>query len=212
MSSPAPGKSPRPRSSAARARPARKKRQAGAKRARTREKLLDAALALFLKKGIFATSLDEVAARAGVTKGAIYGNFKNKDDLVFAVAMERAARPRPVFTEDVPLKEQFKSLVGSLASRTPEGLRQLAFLSELDLYTLTHGSFKKRLDAMARERYARSAENLRKIAANERLPLPPLQFVVVVHALFNGLLYQKAFVPDIVSDDVIQTALEALVG
>ena len=184
----------------------------GGKRAHTREKLLDAALALFMKKGIFATSLDEVAASAGLTKGAIYGNFKNKDELVFAVAMERAARPRPIFAGDAPLKVQFKTLVASLASRTLEAEHQFAFLTELDLYTLTQAPLRKRLLAQARERYTRSAESLAKIARREKLPLPPLEFAVVVHALFNGLLYQRTLVPEIVTDDVILTALESLVG
>jgi hypothetical protein len=50
-----------------------------------------------------------------------------------------------------------------------------------------------------------------KIAGKRKLPLPPVQFAVVVHALFNGLLYQKAFHPEIITDDVILTALEALI-
>ena len=211
MSSPARSKAPRQKKPSAKASPAIPTRPPAGKRARTREALLDAATELFMKKGIFATSLDQVAARAGLTKGAIYGNFKNKDELVFTVAMERAARPRPVFMDDAPLKEQLKRLVRAASIRTPEGLRQLAFLTELDLYTLTQEPLKKRLSTQARERYAKSGENLAKIAASQKLPLPPLQFAVVVHALFNGLLYQKAFVPEIITDEVILKALEALI-
>src|SRR5262249_30204063 len=144
-------------------------------------------------------------------KGAIYGNFKSKEELVFAVAMERAARPRPVCLDDAPLKEQFKNLVHAASIRAPEGLRQLAFLSELNVSRLPQERFRKRLVARARERYAKSGENLAQIVQRQRLPLPPLQFAVVVHALFNGLLYQKAFVPEIVTDDVILKALEALI-
>jgi AcrR family transcriptional regulator len=186
-------------------------RTPGAKRVRTREKLLNAATELFMEKGIFATSLDEVAARAGLTKGAIYGNFESKDELVFAVAMERAARPRPVFTGDAPLKEQFKTFVRTAAIRGAEGSRQLAFLTELDLYMLTHKTLKTRLVALVRERYAMSGGNLARIVGAQELPLPALQFAVVVHALVNGLLYQKALVPEIVTDGVILAALEALV-
>lgn len=47
----------------------------------TRDRLLKAALDLFSEQGYLATSVDEVAARAGVTKGALYYWFKDKDDL-----------------------------------------------------------------------------------------------------------------------------------
>lgn len=50
--------------------------------------LLAAALDLFVEKGFAATRLDDVAARAGVSKGTLYLYFKNKDDLFKAVIRE----------------------------------------------------------------------------------------------------------------------------
>lgn len=49
-------------------------------------KLLDAALAVIRTKGYAATSLDELCSRAGVTKGAFFHHFKNKDALGVAAA------------------------------------------------------------------------------------------------------------------------------
>jgi len=54
----------------------------------TREALLESAAACFLESGFAATSLDAVAKRARVTKGAIYHHFASKRDLFLAV-MER---------------------------------------------------------------------------------------------------------------------------
>jgi AcrR family transcriptional regulator len=51
----------------------------------TRAALLTAARELFGGAGYAATSLDEVAARAGVTKGALYHHFRGKADLFLAV-------------------------------------------------------------------------------------------------------------------------------
>ena len=51
----------------------------------TYEALLDSAAACFLESGFAATSLDEVAKRARVTKGAIYHHFASKRDLFMAV-------------------------------------------------------------------------------------------------------------------------------
>jgi AcrR family transcriptional regulator len=50
--------------------------------------LIAAALDLFVERGFKATRLDDVAARAGVTKGTLYLYFKNKEDLLAAVIRE----------------------------------------------------------------------------------------------------------------------------
>ena len=47
--------------------------------------LLDAALDLFAEQGYGATSIPEICARAGLTKGAFYSNFANKDALFLAL-------------------------------------------------------------------------------------------------------------------------------
>src|ERR1700734_303074 len=47
--------------------------------------LLDAAMELFAEKGFGATSIPEICARAGLTKGAFYSNFANKDALFLAL-------------------------------------------------------------------------------------------------------------------------------
>lgn len=53
--------------------------------ARTREQLIITAKGLFLSDGYWATSLEKVADAAGYSKGAVYSNFRNKDDLCLAV-------------------------------------------------------------------------------------------------------------------------------
>ncbi|GAA0604646.1 TetR/AcrR family transcriptional regulator [Kribbella sandramycini] len=53
--------------------------------AQTRETLVATAADLFLKDGYAATSLEKVADEAGFSKGAVYSNFRNKDELCLAV-------------------------------------------------------------------------------------------------------------------------------
>lgn len=50
-------------------------------RARTRQELLDAAQVVFARQGYHATSVDDVAEAAGYTKGAVYSNFRSKEEL-----------------------------------------------------------------------------------------------------------------------------------
>jgi AcrR family transcriptional regulator len=63
------------------------------KKAETRKRLLDAAAALVAKQGALATSLDAIADRAGLTKGAVYSNFESKEDLFLALLDGSDGRP-----------------------------------------------------------------------------------------------------------------------
>ena len=67
------------------ARPSRRSGPKGDKRERTRAKLLEAARELIREKGFERTTLREVAQRAGMTSGAIYGNFRDRDQLFVAL-------------------------------------------------------------------------------------------------------------------------------
>ena len=51
----------------------------------TRERILDAAIEVFHKRGVSRPSLTEIAELAGVTRGAVYGHFQNKADLFIAL-------------------------------------------------------------------------------------------------------------------------------
>lgn len=75
--------------------PRRGRRAARAgRRAQTRAALLDAAERLWAERGIRGASLDEIAAAAGMTKGAVYSNFSSKADLVLAL-LDRYAQADP---------------------------------------------------------------------------------------------------------------------
>lgn len=52
---------------------------------RTRQRIIEAAAQLFARKGFYGTSIADLAQATGLTKGALYHHFKNKDALFFAV-------------------------------------------------------------------------------------------------------------------------------
>lgn len=84
-----------------------------AKRERRKEarpgELLDAALDLFVEKGFAATRAEEVAARAGVSKGTLFLYFQSKEDLFKAVVRENISGR---FKE---WNEEFETFEGSAA-------------------------------------------------------------------------------------------------
>ena len=68
------------------------------KRQRTQAKLIEATLAIVAERGFAAVSLSEVAARAGVSKGSIYSNFRGKGALLWAAAGSRRLYVLPEIT------------------------------------------------------------------------------------------------------------------
>ncbi|SDZ80593.1 TetR family transcriptional regulator [Microbulbifer marinus] len=81
----------------------------------TRERILDAAITVFHKNGVARPSLTEVAELAGVTRGAVYGHFRNKADLLNALA-ERVQLPGEKLCESAS-PEQKKDPLGVLRTR-----------------------------------------------------------------------------------------------
>ena len=59
------------------------------RRDQIRTYLLEAAAAVFAARGFHAATLDEIAAAAGFTKGAIYSNFGSKEELFLALVDQR---------------------------------------------------------------------------------------------------------------------------
>src|ERR1700730_3050298 len=62
-----------------------------ARKAQTRTRLLEAAARLYAQSGFGGATLDEVAAEAGYTKGAVYSHFGSKENLLLALLEEHLA-------------------------------------------------------------------------------------------------------------------------
>ena len=93
--------------------------------------ILEAALDLFVERGFEATSVPEVAQRAGVAAGTIYLYFASKEALVNALLARikgaLAARLLTAWRPDAPLEEQFAGLHGAFGRWLLEHPRAGAF-------------------------------------------------------------------------------------
>ena len=75
------------------------------KAAATRARLLEAAAAVFIEHGYAAVSLRDIAKAAGVTKGAIYGHFRSKGQLLVEVIRTQLAERDAQFDIDSALEQ-----------------------------------------------------------------------------------------------------------
>ena len=62
------------------------------KQAETRSRLMDAAGRVFLRRGLQGSSVEEITAEAGFTRGAFYSNFESKDELFVELLQDRVYR------------------------------------------------------------------------------------------------------------------------
>lgn len=95
---------------------------------RTRDQILDAAELAFREHGVSRTSLEEIARRAGCTRGAVYWHFKGKLDL-FAALMARTQQP---------LFQRFERAVAPEHADPVEAMREATLQSIHDLATEPH--------------------------------------------------------------------------
>jgi AcrR family transcriptional regulator len=184
-------------------------RRKGDKRDRTRAALLDAARELIREKGYERTTLEEVATRAGMTTGAIYGNFKNRDELFIALGQTYWAPVKPQIGPGATFADAMRALakatLAAVDERRPVAVGRLTGLA----YTLKNPELRARVHEITETSYDVGAEWLRGFDASE-LPMPPKHLVRVIHALIEGLVMQRILTPDLCPDRVFYAAFEAL--
>jgi AcrR family transcriptional regulator len=184
----------------------------GTKRDRTRAALIDAAARLIGEKGYHNITLDDVAALAGMSRGAIYGNFKDRDELFMAVLESRWKPIIPEFKPGATLKEQMRILADAVIAAAPARQAGALRALEFQIYALTHPKMQAKLERYSAEAYKQAEAGIARFIPAKSLPIPPGRFVRVLHAMIEGLLFERCQSPHEITDDVIRSAFEALSG
>jgi AcrR family transcriptional regulator len=187
------------------------------RRARTRAKLLEATLAIIGEKGLHGVSLDAVAKRCAVTKGAIYDNFESKDAMIvaaFASLPSEATAPIvwPTGREGT-VRERLRRLGEAVWEGRSQDIGLQAISSaEFLLYALTHPDMRSRLAEISAMGPTRTKERLLELFAPEELPMPLEAFALLVHALIPGLTQFRAAAPRPPSRETVIEMFEGLAG
>jgi AcrR family transcriptional regulator len=189
--------------------PSRRRQPKGDKRQRTRAALLEAARAVIRKKGYDRTTLEEIASRAGMTTGAIYGNFKNRDELFIELGQTYWAPVTPQIAPGATFAEAMRALASATLAaadeRAPVAVGRLNGLA----YALTNRELRARVQEVTKISYEVGAEWLGAFDERE-LSMPPEHLVRVLHALIEGLVLQRILTPELCPDAVFYAAFAAL--
>ena len=186
------------------------------KKAATRKKLLDAAAALVAKEGALAASLDAIAEKAGLTKGAVYSNFSSKEELLFAMAATFAgpeihADPDPSDS----LADYLERLGRELAKvQRSSSSRMWRLGTEMYYFALRNTRFRKLYAANDRENRRVTGETFEQIAAahGDVMPLTGEELYTAVNALAIGLSEARTIDPEAVPDELFPKVLRLLAG
>ncbi len=75
---------------------------------RTRQFIIERTAPIFNQKGFAGTSLNDITEATGLTKGSIYGNFENKDEVAIAVFHYNHQNFQNAFKQEIAKKESYK--------------------------------------------------------------------------------------------------------
>jgi AcrR family transcriptional regulator len=170
----------------------------------TREHLLASAARLFIERGFYASSIDDIAHEAGFTKGAVYAHFKNKEEVFIALTEQRWAE------QLARVRAALDTLATSSASQRSASFVDLtrellwddpawALLAlEFNVYAARNPSAHRRLA----ERQSVGRSVLAELLAHDLdrrgvdPPISPDALAGVLLAFFNGIALQHTTNPD----------------
>ena len=195
----------------------RRTRAARAEGRKARDELLTGALRVFARRGYREAGVDEIAAEAGYSKGALYWHFSGKEDLVAALIEERI---------DTPMRERFALLASAPPERDMSEEATRAFAQQLDgerealLLEREYWSLAIR-DPDLRARYAERQTELRRdlaaaLEARARhvgtpdLTMPPQDIARIVMSIIGGLAVDELIEPGSVRPELLGEALAVL--
>ena len=179
----------------------------------TRTRLLDAAEKVFVDRGFHAASVDEVAEEAGYSKGAVYSNFENKDELFLAV-LERRVDSRALAIEadvptDRPINEQAEQAGNAFLEVFLQQSQWSLLLMEFATYAARHPNLRERFALRNRRMRDAMAKIIEQHlgALGLQSPMSSDDLATVLFALGDGFIMTKLIDPDQVDDDLFGQAL-----
>jgi AcrR family transcriptional regulator len=178
----------------------------------TRQRLLNAALVVFTKKGYVAASVEDIAAAAGYTRGAFYSNFRGKPQVLLELLKLDHERMRSelqdILTEGAT-REPMQANVQAYYSRLFRGNKCFLLWGEAKLLASREAKFRARFNALMHEKREQMALYIRTFSERTGTPLPlPAELLAVgLIGLCDGMQSLHASDPQHVPDELMELVL-----
>jgi AcrR family transcriptional regulator len=177
--------------------------------------ILDAALSCFAKRGYHDTSVDDIAARARLSKGAIYWHFAGKRELFLAL-MDRALADEAALAKAVAEAPDWRGALRELFARTPEYVEREMPLVKLSLQHLLQVGSDEGVRVRSEQKQERwnaivEKQLARGVAEGTLRALAPEDVTLAIGAAITGLTLMRLTRPDLPLDSV-WSALEEIFG
>ena len=174
------------------------------RREQIRDDLIGAADRCFVEGGFHPTSLDQIAASAGYTKGAVYSNFASKEDLFFAVYERRAAGMEAQMVELLAHDPStgLDRISADTMGRRGRDDGWLAVFFEFWAHVIRHPELRGRFAEIHRRVQLPVARALERVAAERGVALPDaaLPLAVASGAMQIGLALERLTQPEVVDE------------
>ena len=186
-------------------------------KARTRERLLDAAARIFARKGYAGATVEEIDEAAGYTIGALYAHFGGKREMFLELMSSRASRRRTAVAEILRADDGLDPVdaLAEFLERTGSPDPDLmALRAEFWLYAVRNPDAMGALTAQRREQVD-ALVDLVSVAMEPRGVPPGVSaraVATVALAMFQGLTRQRRIDPDRVSGDLLAQGLRWLIA
>ena len=183
------------------------------KKAETRQRLLDAAAEVFARRGMQQGSIEEVAERAGFTKGAFYANFASKEELFLSMLDDRFARHLEeidrVLATDAEPEDQARAGAANFVDFITSDPEWERLFFEFSAYASRNENFRRELVARRRGLQERMADLYSRRAEQMGVepPFPIEDIARMTFAMADGIALQKLLDPESVPDDMYPTML-----
>ncbi len=185
-----------------------------AQAARTRTLLIDTTLQLLLEHDFHRLSLDAIAAKAGVTKGAIYGHFENKEALLSAaLATQPSARPDTLVwpphkgTVKQRLRRLGEMVLAQQGDTGPAATRSAEYL----LYALTHDALRSQTAAVFAKTRQGMEANIRALFDPDEIAMPVEALALLLGGMIMpGLMFTRAFTGNKLDRETVLAIFEGL--
>jgi AcrR family transcriptional regulator len=173
------------------------------RREATHARLVEAATKVVARRGFHAATVDEIAAEAGFSVGALYSNFRGKDDLFLAV-FESHLRWYEERLEDTAAIPDSADMLRDWMDAAMADPEQLLIFIEFWAYAVRKPKLRRHFAARMADMRRAVADALerRAEATGGELQLPPEALALVLLALARGLGLEKLADPDSVDESI----------